>query len=164
MPNCKTLVPFNGTKEQKERLKEVIRTHKGEKGATMPVMQEAQKIYGYLPEEVQVMIAEGLEIPLTEVYGISSFYAQFTHNPKGEVQISVCLGTACYVKGAAEILDRVCKKVGCLPDGISTDGKFSIDSTRCIGACGLAPVMIINNDVYGRLKPEDVDAIIEKYM
>ncbi|MDR3289554.1 MAG: NAD(P)H-dependent oxidoreductase subunit E [Peptococcaceae bacterium] len=164
MPNCKTLVPFHGTKEQEEKLEEVIRTHKGEKGATMPVMQEAQKIYGYLPEEVQVMIAERMEIPLTEVYGISSFYAQFTHNPKGAIQISVCLGTACYVKGAGEILNQVCKKVGCQPDEITADGKFSIDSTRCIGACGLAPVMMINNDVYGRLKPEDVDAIIEKYM
>jgi NADH-quinone oxidoreductase subunit E/NADP-reducing hydrogenase subunit HndA len=115
MPNCKTLVPFRGTKEQEEKLKEVIAKHKGQKGATMPVMQEAQEIYGYLPEEVQIMIAEGLGIPLTEVYGISSFYSQFTLNPKGEYQISVCLGTACYVKGARDVLDKVCEKLGVPP-------------------------------------------------
>jgi NADH-quinone oxidoreductase E subunit len=164
MPNSKTLVPFKGTKEQEEQLKAVIAKHKGQKGATMPVMQEAQEIYGYLPEEVQVMIAEGLEIPLSEVYGIASFYAQFTLNPKGQYKVSVCLGTACYVKGAGDVLDRVCKKLGCKAGEITPDGRFSVDATRCIGACGLAPVMTINSDVYGRLKPDEVDAILEKYM
>ena len=164
MPNCKTLVPFNGTKEQEEKLKEAIARHKGQKGATMPVMQEAQEIYGYLPEEVQIMIAEGLEVPLTEVYGISSFYSQFTLNPKGEYQINVCLGTACYVKGAGDILDKVCEKLGVESGAVTPDGKFSVDATRCLGCCGLAPVMMINNDVYGRLKPEDVAGIIEQYM
>jgi NADH-quinone oxidoreductase subunit E/NADP-reducing hydrogenase subunit HndA len=164
MPNKKTLVPFRGTEEQEKKLREVIARHKGELGATMPVMQEAQDIYGYLPEEVQIMIAEGLGIPLTEVYGISSFYAQFTHNPKGEIQISVCLGTACYVKGSGDVLDRVIKKVGCKAGEITPDGKFSVDATRCVGACGLAPVMIVNGDVYGRLVPENVDAIIDSYL
>ena len=164
MPNTKTLVPFKGTKEQEAALKAVIEKHKGQKGATMPVMQEAQEIYGYLPEEVQVMIADGLGIPLSEVYGIASFYAQFTLNPKGQYKVSVCLGTACYVKGAGDVLDRVCKKLGCKPGEITRDGRFSVDATRCIGACGLAPVMTINSDVYGRLKPDEVDAILEKYM
>ncbi len=164
MPNTKTLVSFKGTKEQEERLREVIARHKGEPGATMPVMQEAQDIYGYLPEEVQIMIAEGLGIPLSEVYGISSFYAQFTHNPKGEIQISVCLGTACYVKGSGAVLERVCKKIGCKAGEITPDGKFSIDATRCVGACGLAPVMIVNGDVYGRMTPDDVEAIIDGYV
>ncbi|MCL1828874.1 MAG: NAD(P)H-dependent oxidoreductase subunit E [Oscillospiraceae bacterium] len=164
MPNCKTLVPFKGTKEQENKLKAVIERHKEEAGAVMPVMQEAQEIYGYLPEEVQIMIAEGLGVPLTDVYGISSFYAQFALNPKGENQINVCLGTACYVKGAGDILERICKKVGCESGEITDDGKFSVDATRCIGACGLAPVIVINGDVYGRLKTEEVDAIVEKYM
>ena len=105
MPNVKTVVPYAGTEEQEERLREVIRTHKGQPGATMPVLQAAQEIFGYLPEEVQIMVAEGLDIPLTEVYGVASFYAQFTLNPKGKYQISLCLGTACYVKGASDILE-----------------------------------------------------------
>lgn len=95
MPNCKTVVPYAGTKEQEERLQQVIAAHRGQPGATMPVLQAAQEIFGYLPEEVQIMVAEGLDIPLTEVYGVASFYAQFTLNPKGKYQISVCLGTAC---------------------------------------------------------------------
>lgn len=164
MPNMKTLVPFTGTPEQEARLREAIARHKGQPGATMPVMQEAQEIYGYLPEEVQMIIAEELGLPLSEVYGISSFYAQFTHNPKGKVQISVCLGTACYVKGSKYILDKVCQRVGCNAGEITPDGKVSVDSTRCVGACGLAPVMIVNGDVYGRMKPEDVDGILDKYL
>ena len=115
MPNCKTVVPYRGTPEQEERLKRVIEAHKGQPGATMPVLQAAQEIFGYLPEEVQIMVAEGLDIPLSEVYGVASFYAQFTLNPKGKYQISVCLGTACYVKGAASILSAVEQKLGILP-------------------------------------------------
>ena len=163
MPNLKTLIPFEGTKEQEDRLREAIAKYKGEKGATMPVMQEAQEIYGYLPEEVQEIIAEELGVPLSEIYGISSFYSQFTHNPKGKVQINVCLGTACYVKGAGNVLAKVCEMVGCKPGEITLDGKFSIDATRCVGACGLAPVMMINDEVYGRLTPDKVGDIIEKY-
>ena len=164
MPNKKTLVPFAGTAEQEAKLREAIAQHKGEPGATMPIMQEAQEIYGYLPEEVQMIIADELGIPLSEVYGISSFYAQFTHNPKGKIQVSICLGTACYVKGSGELLERVCQKVGCKSGEITPDGKVSVDSTRCVGACGLAPVMIVNGDVYGRLKPDDVDEILDKYL
>ena len=110
MPNCKTAVPYRGTPEQEERLRKVIEEHKGQPGATMPVLQAAQEIFGYLPEEVQIMVAEGLDIPLSEVYGVSTFYSFFTLNPKGKYQISVCLGTACYVKGAADVLDAVEKK------------------------------------------------------
>jgi NADH:ubiquinone oxidoreductase subunit E len=163
MPNIKTVVPFNGTAEQEARLHEVIAEHKGQPGAAMPVLQEAQAIYGYLPEEVQIIIADSLEIPLTEVYGIASFYSQFAMNPKGLYKVSVCMGTACYVKGAGEILDRVSKRLGCEPDSITDDGRFSLDATRCIGACGLAPIMTINDDVYGRLSPDDIDDILAKY-
>ncbi len=164
MPNTKTLVPFRGTAKQEEQLRAVIEAHKGQKGATMPVLQQAQEIYGYLPEQVLIIIAEGLELSLSEVYGVVSFYTQFTINPKGETQVAVCMGTACYVKGAAEILDRVESKLGCKSGKITSDGKFSVDATRCIGACGLAPVMTVDGDVYGRLDPEDVNGILEKYM
>lgn len=163
MPNVKSVVPYRGTKEQEERLKAVIAEHKGQPGATMPVLQAAQEIFGYLPEEVQIIVAEGLDIPLSEVYGVASFYAQFTLNPKGKYQISLCLGTACYVKGASDVLDAVQKHLGIRTGSITPDGKFSLDACRCIGACGLAPVMMINNDVYGRLTPDQVGAILDKY-
>ena len=164
MPNCKTVVPYKGTPAQEEKLRQVIEAHKGTPGATMPVLQAAQEIFGYLPEEVQIMVAEGLDIPLSEVYGVSTFYSFFTLNPKGKYQISVCLGTACYVKGAADVLDAVEKKLGISPGGITKDGLFSLDACRCIGACGLAPVMMINEDVYGRLTPAQVGPILDQYL
>ncbi len=163
MPNVKTVVPYQGTPEQEEKLRQVIAQHKDHPGATMPVLQAAQEIFGYLPEEVQIMIAEGLNIPLSEVYGVASFYAQFSLNPKGKYQISICLGTACYVKGAGDILSAVEQKLGIQSGGITPDGKFSLDACRCIGACGLAPVMTINEDVYGRLTPAQVGAILDTY-
>ena len=163
MPNVKTAVPYRGTPEQEEKLRQAIDSHKGQPGATMPVLQAAQEIFGYLPEEIQIMIAEGLDIPLSEVYGVVSFYTQFNLNPKGRYQISVCLGTACYVKGAGDILEAVQQKLGIGPGGITKDGKFSLDACRCIGACGLAPVMMINEDVYGRLTPAQVGPILDMY-
>lgn len=163
MPNTKTAVPFKGTKEQEEKLREVIRQYKDIPGATMPIMQAAQDIYGYLPEEVQIIIAEELDIPLSEVYGVASFYAQFVLNPKGKYKISVCLGTACYVKGSADVLTAIENKLQIQPGGLTPDGKFSLDACRCVGACGLAPVMMINDDVYGRLTPGQVGPILDKY-
>lgn len=163
MPNCKTVVPYQGTAEQEEMLRQEIARRKGQPGAAMPVLQAAQEIFGYLPEEVQIMVAEGLDIPLSEVYGVASFYAQFTLNPKGKYRISLCLGTACYVKGAADVLAAVEEKLGIKPGSITADGKFSLDACRCIGACGLAPVMMINDDVYGRLTPDKVGPILDRY-
>jgi len=129
----------------------------------MPILQEAHEIYGYLPIEVQKIISENTGVSLEEIYGIASFYSQFMLNPKGEVTISVCLGTACYVKGSQDVLERIKEKLGIETGGTSKDGKYSLDATRCVGACGLAPVMIVNNDVYGRVKKDAVDAIIAKY-
>jgi NADH-quinone oxidoreductase subunit E/NADP-reducing hydrogenase subunit HndA len=164
MPNTKTSIPFKSTPEQMKALNAVIASHKGQPGATMPVLQEAQDIFGYLPEEVQLIIAEGLGLSLSEVYGVVSFYAQFSLNPKGKTQVAVCMGTACYVKGAGAILERIEKILGCKAGAVTEDGAYSIDATRCIGACGLAPVITINGDVYGRLELEDVDDILKKYM
>lgn len=163
MPNCKTVIPYHGTPEQEAQLKAVIDEHKGQPGATMPVLQAAQNIFGYLPEEVQIMIAEGLDIPLSEIYGVATFYSLFSLNPKGKYRISVCLGTACYVKGSGDILEAVKEKLNIVPGGITRDGLFSLDACRCIGACGLAPVMMINDDVYGRLTPEQVGPILDEY-
>ena len=159
----KKTVPFNGTKEQEKELLEVIAAHKGQEGATIPLLHKAQEIYGYLPIEVQTMIAEGLDVPLAEVYGIVTFYAQFSLNPKGKYKIGVCLGTACYVKGSGDILEKIKSILGIDVDECTPDGKFSIEATRCIGACGLAPVITVNEDVYGRLVLDDVEDIIKKY-
>lgn len=158
-----TTVTFRGTKAQEEQLIAVIEKYRGTKGALMPVLQEAQEIYGYLPIEVQKIIAVRMGVSLEEVYGVSTFYSQFVLNPKGEVSIAVCLGTACYVKGSGEILDKITQVLG-LPAGSTTpDGKYSLEATRCIGACGLAPVLTVNNEVYGKLTVADVEGILAKY-
>ncbi|MCC8042087.1 MAG: NAD(P)H-dependent oxidoreductase subunit E [Oscillospiraceae bacterium] len=159
----KSSVPFFGTAEQKKRLMAVISEHKDEKGALMPILQKAQDIYGYLPIEVQQIIADEMDIPLEKVYGVVTFYAQFSTHPKGRYRISVCLGTACYVKGSGDIFNRLVERLGINGGEITPDGKFSLDACRCIGACGLAPVMTINDDVYGRLTVDDVDRILDKY-
>ena len=133
------------------------------KRGLMPIMQKAQGIYGYLPIEVQSLIARELEIPMEKVYGVATFYAQFTLVPKGEYNISVCLGTACYVKGSGNIFDKLSEKLGIGADECTPDGRFSLIACRCIGACGLAPVMTVNEDVYGRLTVDDIDTILAKY-
>ena len=163
MKKTLTTVMFRGTKAQEEQLDAVIAELKGTPGALMPVLQQAQEIYGYLPIEVQRMIALKMGVSIEEVYGVSTFYSQFVLNPKGEVAIAVCLGTACYVKGSGDILDKITQILG-LPAGSTTpDGKYSLEATRCIGACGLAPVLTINNEVYGRLVPADMEGILAKY-
>lgn len=156
-------IPFSGTAEQEEKLKEAIKKHISDPGAVMPVLQEAQEIYGYLPIEVQTMVAEGLNVPLEEVYGVSTFYSQFALSPKGKYNISVCLGTACYVKGSGDVINKISEILGIGPDECTNDGKFSLTACRCIGACGLAPVMTINDDVYGRLTVDQVPGILDKY-
>ena len=158
-------LPFKGTPEQEAQLKAVIEAHKDDKSQLMKVMQDAQEIYGYLPIEVQAMISEGMDIPLEKIYGVATFYAQFSLSPKGKYNISVCLGTACYVKGAGDIIDRISLKLGGLQAGdTSPDGKYSLEATRCIGACGLAPVFTINGEVYGKVTADDIPGILAKYM
>ena len=156
-------LPFKGTAEQEAQLMQVINENKHDKSNLMVVMQKAQDIYGYLPVEVQNMIAEGMEVPMEKVYGVATFYAQFSLSPKGKYNISVCLGTACYVKGSGDIFDKFSEKLGIGADECTEDGKFSLTACRCIGACGLAPVLTINDEVYGRLTADDVAGILEKY-
>lgn len=156
-------IPFQGTPEQEARLKESIARHIDDPGAIMPVLQEAQEIYGYLPLEVQTMIAEGLNVPLDEVYGVSTFYSQFALSPKGKYNISVCLGTACYVKGSGDVLNKLSEELGIEAEECTLDGQFSLTACRCIGACGLAPVMTVNDDVYGRLTTAEIPGILAKY-
>ena len=162
--NEKSLNTFKGTIVQERQLKEIIAKHHDQPGGLMPILQETQGIYGYLPIEVQTMIADGLGISLSEVYGVATFYSQFSLTPKGENRISVCLGTACYVKGSDKILEAVEKRLGIKTGECTPDGLFSIESCRCVGACGLAPVMMVNDDVYGKVTPDQVDAIIDSYL
>ena len=156
-------IPFRGTDEQEQQLNAVIAKYKGDKSRIMAVMQEAQGIYGYLPIEVQSKIAEGMDVPLEKVYGVATFYAQFSLSPKGENHIAVCLGTACYVKGSGVIYEKFQELLGIGGDECTADRKFSLTASRCIGACGLAPVLTVNEDVYGRLTADDVPGIIAKY-
>ena len=156
-------VPFQGTKEQEEKLLAVIDRLKDQPGALMPICQQAQLIYGYLPEEVQKMIAEGLGISMAEVYGVVTFYSQFALNPKGKYAVSVCLGTACYVKGSGDIFNCLQEKLGIQGGQCTKDRRFSLDACRCVGACGLAPVMTVNDDVYGRMTVDQIDSVLAKY-
>ena len=156
-------VPFKGTKDQEAKLLEVIAKYKGMKGALMPIMQEAQDIYGYLPYQVQKIISDETGIPIEKIYGVATFYAQFSMSPKGKYIVSVCLGTACYVKGAGKILEEVEKSLGIGDGECTADGMFSLEVCRCVGACGLAPVMIVAGDVYGKMTPDRVAGVLAKY-
>ena len=155
--------PFQGTPEQAAQLGEVLAGLGGDPGQLMAVMQKAQGIYGYLPFEVQVMIADGMDVPLERVYGLSTFYGQFTLSPAGKYAVSVCMGTACYVKGAQAVLDALQELLGIGPGECTQDGLFSMEACRCVGACGLAPVMTVNEDVYGNLTPDMLEGILSKY-
>ena len=156
-------VPFKGTAEQDARLQAVIDANKHDKSRLMSVMQQAQDIYDYLPIEVQKKIADGMGVSLEKVYGVATFYAQFSLTPKGNYNIAVCLGTACYVRGSGDIYDKLQEVLGISGDECTADRKFSLTASRCIGACGLAPVLTVNEDVYGRLTTKDVEGIVAKY-
>ena len=150
-------------KEKFAQLQKVIDELRHEQGALMPIMQHAQDIFGYLPEEVQNYIAREMDIPVSDVYGVATFYAQFNLEPKGKYIISVCMGTACYVKGSQQVLDKLEEVLG-VPAGRTTpDGMFTLNATRCLGACGLAPVIMVNDDVHGRMTPDLVPQIIAQY-
>ena len=145
-------------------IKSVLDEYGNVPGSLITILQKAQEIYGYLPIEVQTMIAKGLNLPIEQVYQVVTFYAQFTLNPVGKYKISVCLGTACYVKGSQAVLDELEKQLGISAGSTTPDAKYTLEATRCLGCCGLAPVMTVNDDVYGRLEPKDIKGILEKYV
>ena len=140
-----------------------VEQYKNINGALMPILNEAQKIFGCIPLEVQIKISEGINVPLAEVYGVITFYSHFSLEPKGKYVIGLCMGTACYVKNAQRILEELEKETDSKSGKTSIDGKFTIEATRCIGACGLAPVLTVNKDVYGRVTVDQIAAIIAKY-
>jgi NADP-reducing hydrogenase subunit HndA len=146
-----------------EELQKIITKYQNTAGALIPALHDAQELYGYLPLEVQKMIATGLKVPLAEVYGVVTFYTQFSLEPKGKFKIQLCMGTACYVKGSSQILDQLKEKLGINIGECTDDGRFSLDVCRCVGACGLSPVMMINDEVYGTLTPDQIEGIIKKY-
>ena len=156
-------VPFNGTQEQEAMLHAVIDELREDKGCLMPIMQKAQEIYGFLPEAAQRVVARELGKSLSEIYGIATFYSMFSLTPKGRNHINVCLGTACYVKGGNRIYELLQSKLGIQGGECTPDGRFSLDACRCLGCCGMAPVIMINEDVYGSLTGEELDAILAKY-
>jgi NADP-reducing hydrogenase subunit HndA len=144
-------------------LEEIIKEHKDVKGALVPILHKVQELYGYIPTSAQEKISSDLNIPLSEIYGVISFYHNFSTKPKGKYTISVCMGTACYVKGAGDILQRFKDKLNVEEGGSTEDGLFTVEACRCLGACGLAPVLTVGDKVYGQLTLNDVDKIIEEY-
>lgn len=152
-----------GTPEQNAQFNQVLEELKNVPGPVMKAMQRAQDIYGYLPIEVQSRIGQAFGVPLEEVYGIATFYSQFNLKPKGKYTIGICLGTACYVKDSGQILEKFKDRLGISPGETTADRKFTLDATRCIGCCGLAPVLTVNDEVYGNLTVDDVDKILSKY-
>jgi len=150
-------------KEEFKLLKEYIDSLKGSQGVLMQILHKAQSIFGYLPIEVQKFISEEVNIPLAEIYGVATFYTQFSIEPKGKHKIGVCLGTACYVKGSQLVLDKLSKELGVKVGSTTEDNLFTLEATRCLGCCGLAPVMMIDDEVYGKLDPKNIPDIIAKY-
>jgi len=146
-----------------DAVKQIVADFKEQPGCLMPILQKTQEVYGYLPFEIQNVIAEELDISISEVYDVATFYSQFTLTKKGKNTIKVCMGTACYVKNSQGILDKLSEVLG-IPVGSTTeDANFTLESTRCLGCCGLAPVIMINDDVFGGLTPDDIPGIIEKF-
>ena len=156
-------LPFDGTPDQEQRLRAKLAELKTKEGALMPAMQYAQELYGYLPYEVQQIIAEELGVTLSEVYGVTTFYSQFSLYPKGKYRVGICLGTACYVNGSQAVYEKLQQLLGIHSGECTADRLFSLDATRCVGCCGMAPVMTVNDDVYGKVTPDMVEEILAKY-
>ena len=152
-----------GKDNKKEDLLKIVEKYRGDKSNLISVLHEAQELYGYLPLDVQKVISEQMDIPMAEIYGVVTFYSRFTTEPKGKYNIAVCLGTACYVKGSGEIINKFKEKLGIDVGQCTEDGMFSLEATRCIGACGLAPVLTVNEEVYGKATTDIVEKIIEDY-
>ncbi len=160
-------VPVTGldefTSEQLAEVDEIIKSHAGKPGSLIPVLEQVQEILGYLPMSVQQRVAKGLNIPVANVYGVVTFYSFFTMVPRGKHNIRVCLGTACYVRGGQRILEALQGLLGIEPGGCTPDRLFSLETVRCLGACGLAPVMVIDEDTHGQMKPAKLEGVLSQY-
>ena len=146
----------------KEDMKEILEVYKVEKENLIPILNDVQEKYGYIPKIAQLEISNYLNVPMAEIYGVITFYSRFTLEPKGKYNISVCLGTACFVKGSQAILDRLKDRLKIDEGKTTNDGKFSIDTTRCVGACGIAPVFTVNNEVYCHATVKKLDEVIDE--
>lgn len=153
-----------GTETQVTQFKQLLNKYVGDKGNIMVVLQQTQGIFGYIPENSVKIIAETLNMPASEIYGIITFYSQFTLTPKAKYNIDICLGTACFVLGSQTVLDKILAKLGLQVGQISADGKWVVTTCRCLGCCGLAPAITINGEVYGKLTENDIDRIIDSYV
>lgn len=153
-----------GGNEKDEEMQKILEAYSKDKSNLIQILNEVQVHYGYIPKHAQMAISEYLDMPMADIYGVITFYSRFTLKPKGKYNVSVCLGTACFVKGSEKILDRLKEKLGIDVGQTTPDGKFSIEATRCIGACGLAPVFTVNDEVYGKATPELLDKVIDEYM
>ncbi len=145
-------------------MKELLKNYSQDNSNLIQILNEVQEKYGYIPKQSQIEISNYLSIPMAEIYGVITFYSRFTLEPKGKYNISVCLGTACFVKGSQALLDRLKERLKIDEGQTTPDGKFSIDATRCVGACGLAPVFTINNEVYGKATVKKLDEVLDEYM
>jgi len=154
---------FVDTPDKAKALRAELKKLKDVPGPFMTALQKAQEIYGYLPFEVQNTVADYFNVPLQDLYGVSTFYSQFNLKPCGKHKICVCMGTACYVKGAGDLVDKLKLALKISPGETTADGRYTLETTRCVGCCGLAPVITTDEDVHGKLKPDDVDAIVRKY-
>lgn len=151
-------------KKLKQETNEILKKYPKEKDKLIAILNDIQEKYGYIPKKSQLEISNYLSIPMAQIYGVITFYSRFTLEPKGKYNISICLGTACYVKGSQAILDRAKERLKIEPGEVTKDGKFSIDEVRCVGACGLAPVFMINDEVYGNATVKQFDEVIDEYM
>lgn len=154
---------FEANKDKLKEFESFIAEKGSSRGSLMSVLHKGQTLFGYLPIEIQELVSKKMNIPLAEIYGVVTFYSQFSLVPKGRYEIGVCMGTACYVRGAKKILDEVIEELEIGVGETSKDMLFSIQATRCVGACGLAPVMMISGDVYGKLKGGEIKNILAKY-
>jgi NADH:ubiquinone oxidoreductase subunit E len=154
---------YDVEKEKFNRLEEYIDSLQDKESALITILYKAQEIFGYLPREVQLFIARKIGVPAAKVYGVVTFYSYFTMEGRGEHVVNVCMGTACFVKGAQKIVDEFKNKLKIIEGNTSDDGMFTVETLRCVGACGLAPVVIVDGKVYGRVKPQDVGMILKEY-
>jgi NADP-reducing hydrogenase subunit HndA len=159
----KKKVKLKLSEDKVHKILEICNSYDNDPGELINVLHETQSLYGYLPAEVQEVIASGLNVSTAHVYGVVTFYSYFTMIPKGRFPISICTGTACYVRGAEKVLEEFKKELNMSVGETSADGKFSINCLRCVGACGLAPVVLVGEKVYGRVSPDGVKAILENY-